>query len=90
MVAPNEFWLQIHGLIGAYDAEGVNAAERAQNIVSELRDMSRLAQRELVAELLRLAVCIPALYSLVIADQRKDNQHKPRQCQSARQFMGQL
>ena len=55
MVAPNEFWLQLHRLAGAYDAEGLNASQRTENIVAELRGMSPLAQRELVAELLRLA-----------------------------------
>lgn len=89
MVAPNEFWLQIHGLVAAYDAECLNAAERAENIVAEPRDMSPLARQELVAELLRLTVCIPAIYSLVIADQKKANQNKPRQCRSTRRFVGQ-
>jgi hypothetical protein len=81
MVAPNEFWLQIHRLVGAYDAEGLNAAQRAENIVAELRDMSPLAQRELVAELLRLTVCIPALYSHMIADQRKAEHEEAMCCQ---------
>jgi hypothetical protein len=90
MVAPNEFWLQLHRLAATYDAEGLNATERAENIVAELRDMSHLARRELVAELLRLTVRIPAIYSLVIADQRKANRSKPRLCRSARQFVRQL
>ncbi len=90
MVAPNEFWLQIHGLAAAYDAEGLNAAERAENIIAELGDMSPLARQELVTELLRLTVCIPAIYSLVIADQKKAHQNKPRQCRSTRRIVRQL
>jgi stress-induced morphogen len=78
MVAPNEFWLQLHRLAEAHDAEGLNEAHRAENIVAEFQNMSQIAQRELVAELLRLTVHVPALYSLVIAEVKKDEHKKAK------------
>jgi hypothetical protein len=78
MVAPNEFWLQVHQLAAAYDAEGENAAERGHNIIAEFHDMSPLAQHQVLAALLRLTVNVPAIYSLLIADIKKAKNHKPK------------
>ena len=36
MQTPNEFWLQVHNLLQAYDAEGPTPAARVANITSEL------------------------------------------------------
>ena len=36
MISPNDFWLQLHRLAEAYDAEGLTDEERAINITDEL------------------------------------------------------
>jgi hypothetical protein len=71
MVAPNEFWLEVYRLAAAYDAEGLSAVDRDKSIVAEFHAMSPIAQRELLAAILRLAVHVPAIYSLVLADMKK-------------------
>jgi len=67
VVSPNEFWLQLHRLAVAYDAEGLTAQERAENIVEQLRDMPHIARRAVLADLLQVAVNIPDLYPLATA-----------------------
>lgn len=77
MIAPNEFWLQIYRLATAYDAEGRTTTERNEQIVAEFHDMPPIAQLEVLAALLRLAVHVPSLYALVLADIRKTKHQKP-------------
>jgi len=40
--------------------------------------MPPIAQREIVAALLRLTVHLPSVYTLVLADIRKTNHRKPK------------
>jgi hypothetical protein len=82
MVAPNEFWLQVYRLATAYEAEGLTTTERNEQIVAEFHDMPPIAQREIVAALLRLTVYVRSVYTLVSADVRKTNHRKP-QCARA-------
>jgi hypothetical protein len=77
MIAPNEFWLQVYRLATAYDAEGLTTTECNEQIVAEFHGMPSNAQREVVAALLRLAVLVPSIYTLVLADIRKTKHGKP-------------
>ena len=67
MISPNEFWLQLHRLAEAYDAEGLTSEERAENILSQLREMPTIAQRALLADLVTVVAKVPDLYPLAIA-----------------------
>ena len=74
MVSPNDFWLQLHRLAEAYDAEGLTLEERAQNIVQQFRELAQPARRELLAELLQITVHLPDVYPLVMAAANEDHQ----------------
>ena len=50
MKPPNDFWLAVHRLTAAYEAEGKTPTEREAKIVERFRGMSAIAQRELLAE----------------------------------------
>jgi hypothetical protein len=67
MIAPNEFWLQLHRLAEAYDAEGLTRQERTENILAQFRNMPHVARRAIIADLMQVAVNIPDLYPLVVA-----------------------
>jgi hypothetical protein len=67
MITPNEFWLQLHRLAEAYEAEGLTSEERAENIIAQFQDMPPIAQRALLADLVTVAAKIPELYPLAIA-----------------------
>jgi hypothetical protein len=67
MICPNEFWLQVHRLADAYDAEGLTRQERAENIVSQFLEMPRIAQRAILDDLRVLALCLPDIYPLAVA-----------------------
>jgi hypothetical protein len=82
MVAANEFWLQVYRLATAYEGEGLTTTERNEQIVAEFHDMPPIAQREVVAALLRLTVHVPSIYTLVVADIRK-TKHQKRKCPRA-------
>jgi hypothetical protein len=71
MATPNEFWLALHVLAEAYDAEGLTPEDRAKSIVKQFRDMPLLAQREVMGDLLRIVVHCPELYPQVVAAARK-------------------
>ena len=67
MVPPNEFWLNLHRLAEAYDAEGLNTDERGANIVDQFRAMPSVAQRQVLGDLLRIITALPDVYPLVVA-----------------------
>jgi hypothetical protein len=77
MVSPNDFWLQLHRLAEAYDAEGITSDERAHNIVQQFRELAHPARRELLAELLQITVHLPDVYPLVMAA-ANDDQHSTK------------
>ena len=64
---PNEFWLNLHRLSEAYDAEGLTPDERAESILNQFRAMPSIAQRRVLADLVRLTANLPDLYPLVVA-----------------------
>jgi hypothetical protein len=67
VISPNEFWLYLHRLAEAYDAEGLTTEERSQNIIAQLEGMPHVAQRQLLADLMAIAVRVPDIYPLAIA-----------------------
>ena len=67
MVPPNEFWLQLHRLAEAYQAEGLTGDERTENILEQFREMPYVARRALIADLATVALSTPDLYPLAIA-----------------------
>jgi hypothetical protein len=68
MKTPNEFWLCLHRLTDAYDSEGLTSDERANSILNQFRAMPGIAQRQVLADLVRLVTNLPDLYPLVIAE----------------------
>ena len=67
VISPNEFWLQLHRLAEAYDAEGLTSQERAENIVAQFREMPHVARRAVLTEMLQISVHLPDLHALVVA-----------------------
>src|SRR5262245_7785445 len=67
MIPPNEFWLQLHHLALAYESEGRDDGERAQNIIEQFQKLPALARRTVLNELAVVALSIPELYSSIIA-----------------------
>ncbi len=62
MVTPNEFWLALHELAAAYDAEGSTEGEREQNIMHQLQRMPPAVQRQLLADMQRIAAHVDELF----------------------------
>jgi hypothetical protein len=65
MYSPNEFWLNLHRLASAYDAEGATIGERNANITRQFEDMPYLAQQEVLKELQSLVHRLPELYPAI-------------------------
>ena len=78
MLTPNEFWLQVHHLLEAYDAEGQTPGERVTRISDELLRSPPIVQRELLSELAlllaRLADLYPTLRAEVNARRHEESQ----------------
>jgi hypothetical protein len=62
MRPPNEFWLCLHRLAQAYDAEGFSRDERGENIVLQFTAMPPIARRQVLAELAELTTALSELY----------------------------
>src|SRR5207244_1927443 len=71
MKSPNEFWLCVHRLSEAYEAEGLTPDERAENIVDQFRQMPVIAQRHVINELVQLTAHLPDLYPVVVGAMHK-------------------
>ncbi|HZN35791.1 MAG TPA: hypothetical protein VFB80_18305 [Pirellulaceae bacterium] len=67
MISANEFWLNLHRLMEAYEAEGLTSDERAANIVAEFQLLPLTTQRQLLADLLKLSTRCPDLYPMIVA-----------------------
>jgi hypothetical protein len=74
MISPNEFWLQLHRLSEAYLAEGLSTKERAEHIVGQFRDMAAPARRQLMTDLLVIAVHVPELYPVIQVAAQEESQ----------------
>ncbi len=66
MSTPNEFWLCLHELARAIDAEGRTAQERRANIVASLQQMHPVARTHVIEELIELMTFLPDLYPQVV------------------------
>src|SRR5688572_8946808 len=62
MKSPNEFWLHLHELSSAYEAEGKSPQERHEAIVNQLRRMPSIARSEVLESFWLVAQNLPALY----------------------------
>jgi hypothetical protein len=67
MIAPNDFWLQLHRLAVAYESEGRTTSERSDSIMNQFQQMPRVARRQILEELLLVTVNLPELYTTVAA-----------------------
>jgi len=67
MISPNQFWLHVHTLADAYEAEGTTPDERVENIVRQFERMPPIAQRQVLADLLRLTIHVPELYPIIVS-----------------------
>ena len=70
MKSPNEFWLYLHRLSAAYDAEGPSSGERDANIVEQFSAMPSIAQRQVLGDLIHLTNHLPTLHRLVSSVQQ--------------------
>ena len=73
MISANEFWLHLHILAEAYEAEGPTKNERAENIAEQFRNMPRVTQRELFNDLVQLMTACADVYGIVIADRQAES-----------------
>ncbi len=68
MIAPNEFWLQLHQFALAYEAEGLTPEDRLQAILAQFRQMPLVVQKSLLVELLTVSENVRGLYPLAVAE----------------------
>jgi hypothetical protein len=67
MKTPNEFWLCLHRLAEAYDAEGLTPTERADNIIGEILSMPPTVRQQSLNDLRLVAINVPDLFPIVAA-----------------------
>ena len=80
MRPPNDFWLCLHRLAQAYDAEGISRDERRENIVLQFAAMPPIARRQVLAELAELTTALSELYPqtmVVVTNQDVKSQDEP-------------
>jgi hypothetical protein len=70
-------------LADAYEAEGATPDERIENVVRQFERMPPIAQRQVLADLLRLTIHIPELYPIVVsaAQAGQEGSRRPRDSQ---------
>jgi hypothetical protein len=61
MMTPNEFWLQLHRLAEAYQAEGESTEARLLAIMNEFQELAAPARREVLADLQLVTAQLPQL-----------------------------
>lgn len=71
MKSPNEFWLHLHELSSAYEAEGKTPQERREAILDQLRRMPSIARREILQSFCIVAGDIPQLYWAAVQAHRE-------------------
>ncbi len=84
MITPNEFWLALHNLAEAYDAEGFTAQERSRNVMDQLRRMPPSARRQVLSDMQQLAVHIDDLFAEATHVVRDEEGHEQPQHSKAR------
>ena len=87
MKTPNEFWLCLHELSCAKEAEGSTTAERHVNIVESFQKMPPLVQQQSLDELLDLEISLQDLFPVLLrqaeADRRELSCGQPREAKRA-------
>jgi hypothetical protein len=68
---PNEFWLCLHELARAIDAEGRTADEQREKILASLEQMPAIARGQVLNELIELLTFLPELYPHVVGSMPK-------------------
>ncbi|MCI0359233.1 MAG: hypothetical protein L0211_12205 [Planctomycetaceae bacterium] len=63
MVTPNEFWLALHALAEAYEAEGLSSDERSENIMNQLRRMPPTVRRQVLIDMRQLSNHLEDLFA---------------------------
>jgi len=71
MIAPNEFWLQLHRLAEAYEGEGRSEKERLAIIIAQFQEMPPVARRALSNDLTLLAASLADLCPLVVVPEKE-------------------
>jgi len=67
MKSANEFWLCLHALYRAYEAEGGSPPERAEAILAQFLKMPSIARREALESFWPLVQNFPDVYQSVVA-----------------------
>ena len=76
MVTPNEFWLALHSLAQAYDAEGLTPDERSENIMEQLRQMPPTVRRQVLIDMRQLSNHLEDLFSTACATACDADRHE--------------
>jgi hypothetical protein len=74
---PNEFWLCLHELSSAKEAEGTSSAERQANIVNSFRKMPPSARQQALDELLDLETALQDLFPLLLGQTEDQGREQP-------------
>jgi hypothetical protein len=61
MATPNEFWLALHVLCEAYEAEGMADCERVANITQQFQRMPPVVQRQVLREFQQVSLAMPGV-----------------------------
>jgi hypothetical protein len=77
MRSPNEFWLCLHRLAQAHDAEGTAPLDRVENIVRQFEAMPAAVRRQVLGELAELTTVLTDLYPRVVIS--AEQQHRQPQ-----------
>lgn len=72
MKTPNEFWLCLHELSKAKNAEGTTISERQANIVNSFRKMPPMARQQSLDELLDLEIALQDLFPLLLGQKETE------------------
>ena len=72
-MTPTEFWPALRLLAQLYDQQGLTPDERLESIRQQFLAAPPVAQRQLIADALRLSMDLPDLYAAVVssANQRE-------------------
>jgi hypothetical protein len=77
VATPNEFWLTLHDLAQAYDAEGLSPDERSENIMHQLRRMPPIVRRQVLSDMRQLCNHLEDLFASACATARDADHHEP-------------
>jgi hypothetical protein len=78
MPSRTDFWLYMHRLAAALDAEGVTPQERAENIVASFRQMPPVVRQEVLTDLRQLVRSLDEIEIRVIATANELSQAEVR------------